>query len=121
MTNETTEQRYLHVERWVNGDTEERQPMYCLYLSDSPELDVHGKWFRIGDVWEQEGADYLNALEAEVARLRAALEDMAKEAEKHADFTHVCSCNWHELVGKWAREALEPAALTPAPSPTEEV
>ena len=52
----------LSVERWPLGDTDERSPMYCLYLDGQ----------RIGDVWEQEGADYLTRLSEQLRTLTEA-------------------------------------------------
>ncbi len=68
---------WLTVERWPMGDTEERQPMYCLYLK-GPKVNAGLGWLRIGDVWDEEGANYLESL-ANAARQRdvavQALED----------------------------------------------
>jgi hypothetical protein len=77
---------WLSVERWPLGDTEERQPMYCLYLRGR---GVNGPldWLRIGDVWEQEGADYLNRLK-----------DEAREAQRLRDLLDILLPDLRVLV-----------------------
>lgn len=55
----------LEVARWPMGDTEERQPMYCLYLvpaNDEDKVERGQNFIRIGDVWDEDGAKYLEEL-----------------------------------------------------------
>ena len=68
----------LSVERWPLGDTDERSPMYCLYLDGQ----------RIGDVWEQSGGDYLVRLTEQVQVLTEALE--AWEQHMIGSYAHSC-------------------------------
>lgn len=83
----------LSVERWPLGDTEERAPMYCLYIDVQaaigtptpfgPGAAPHGPqtWLRIGDVWEQAGADYLKGMAATIARLEAEVVELRRQLE----------------------------------------
>lgn len=113
--NET--ERYLHVERWPLGDTDERAPMYCLYLADDPDDAIN--WLRIGDVWEQEGADYLNTLEDARAALAVTVKAL-RQLNTSAALTSqgLLRSDWvrqfsedalaHPLVARFEADATQP-------------